>query len=129
DGGILTIRTAEAVDRSGGPSPRLARLTLADTGCGMTEAVKARIFEPFFTTKGPGKGTGLGLATVYGIVQQAGGRIGVESVPGAGTTFRIDLPWCDAPAGPASGMLPIPGRSGVAGRGRAVFLVEDESAV
>jgi two-component system, cell cycle sensor histidine kinase and response regulator CckA len=84
DGGLLTISTAEVTGQG-----RFARLTIADTGCGMTDEVKRHLFEPFFTTKDVGKGTGLGLATVYGIVEQAGGAIEVESAPGAGTTFSI----------------------------------------
>lgn len=87
-GGVLRIVTASAEL----PEGRHVALTVADTGIGMDDETKKRIFEPFFTTKGPGKGTGLGLATVYGIVEQNDGRIVVESEPGRGTAFTIYLP-------------------------------------
>jgi two-component system, cell cycle sensor histidine kinase and response regulator CckA len=89
-GGALRIATRDAyVEETGGHS---LVIEVSDTGIGMTNEVKARIFEPFFTTKGPGRGTGLGLQTVAGIVRCAAGHIGVETVPGLGSTFRIALP-------------------------------------
>jgi CheY-like chemotaxis protein len=98
DGGRLTIRTA-ALAVSDAPPPRLRGepgryvcLVVSDTGIGMSDEVKRHIFEPFFTTKPTGQGTGLGLATVFGIVTQAGGQITVDSAPGRGTTFTILLP-------------------------------------
>jgi PAS domain S-box-containing protein len=124
-GGTLSIECRNLAAAPGGG--RLVRLTVSDTGCGMSDAVKARIFEPFFTTKGPGKGTGLGLATVFGIVQQSGGRIAVESRAGIGTTFRIDLPAAEA-AGAES--APAPARPANQSRGtETILLVEDEGAV
>jgi signal transduction histidine kinase len=89
-GGTLTVTTR---NDDGG---RVA-LEVADSGHGMPLDVQARIFEPFFTTKEPGKGTGLGLATVYTIVTQAGGTIEVDSVEGRGTTFHISLPLANRP--------------------------------
>jgi len=104
-GGELIIRTANVrLDKT--TAPRIlaslppgdyVMLSVTDTGAGMNEETKAHIFEPFFTTKGPGKGTGLGLATVYGIVRQTGGGISVESEPGKGSTFRIYFPMVTGP--------------------------------
>jgi two-component system cell cycle sensor histidine kinase/response regulator CckA len=101
-------------------------LAVADSGHGMTPEVKARLFEPFFTTKVPGKGTGLGLATVYGIVKQSGGSIEVFSQPNAGTTFEIYLPRIEQAVGPSRSH----GNRAAAPRGReTILLVEDEEAV
>jgi PAS domain S-box-containing protein len=106
---------------------RYATLAVADTGIGMDEATLAHSFEPFFTTKPAGKGTGLGLATVYGIVSMSSGWIGVDSRPGAGTRFTIYLPLVDAVAGDHGTADGVPGRAG--GGSETILLVEDEDAV
>ncbi len=101
-------------------------LSVTDTGAGMSEETKSRIFEPFFTTKGPGKGTGLGLATVYGIVRQTGGGICVESEVGKGSTFRIYFPLERAPV-QQSKSAPAPVER--AQNFETVLVVEDEDIV
>ena len=131
-GGTLTIETAAAplglafASAHGVQPGDFVALTVADTGIGMTPEVRARIFEPFFTTKDPNKGTGLGLATVHGIVQQAGGCITVDSAPGRGTTFTIYLPHVSAPAStpaPSEPASDAPGQLGT------VLYVEDEDSI
>ena len=128
-GGTLTITTGQAelshedaatLDVAPGA---YVTIDVRDTGTGMDEATRSHAFEPFFTTKGPTHGTGLGLATVYGIVRQSGGAIELRSAPGAGTHVRIHLPRGDA-AAHAAPAAPLPDES----RG-LVLLVEDEPRV
>jgi len=120
----VTLAAPELVEHEGVQPGRFAQLVARDEGVGMDAAVLAQIFEPFFTTKGVGGGTGLGLATVWGIVRQSGGLIKVRSAPAQGTCFEIYLPQVD-------GAPPVVAPPSVAGggRGETVLLVDDEELV
>ncbi len=124
-GGVLEVRIGPAA-AGGAETGRFAEISVRDTGTGMDEATKARIFEPFFTTKAVGKGSGLGLATVYGLVQQCGGAIEVESEFGRGSTFRVRLPLSD---GAVVAPPPVAEAGAMGGRGERILLVEDEPLV
>jgi two-component system, cell cycle sensor histidine kinase and response regulator CckA len=132
-GGTLAIETSsiEVHDATTLSSGRIvagsyAVLKISDTGCGMSAEVQAHLFEPFFTTKGNGKGTGLGLCNVYGVVKQSGGDITVTTQPGCGTTFEIYLPRVDASLAEKDTTQIMPRR--IHGT-ETVLLVEDEETV
>lgn len=132
-GGKFTIETSDihldeayAAEHPDCRPGNYVKMAVSDNGCGMTPEVRAHIFEPFFTTKGPGKGTGLGLATVYGIVKQSGGSVDLYTEPGHGTTFKIYLPAVDESA------LPTRDKergAKVVGGTETILLVEDDDAV
>lgn len=127
DGGELTLTTACRSGPTGSDSvssPQ-AELTVQDTGCGMTPVVLARIFEPFFTTKPIGRGTGLGLAAVYGTVQEHGGTIAVRSTPGQGTMFTLSLPLLEATRCRSSCVAQMP----VQVRAARIIIIDDEPAI
>jgi CheY-like chemotaxis protein len=132
EGGLLRIETANAdldashTPRHGSLVPgRFVMLSVSDGGCGMDKDLMSRIFEPFFTTKAEGKGTGLGLAMVYGIVKQAGGHVWAYSEVGRGSTFKVYLPRIDQPvARVAAEDKPLPARGA-----ETILLVEDEQSL
>jgi PAS domain S-box-containing protein len=129
-GGSILIETRAVTVDAPPPHPELkpgsyVTLTVTDNGCGMSDETKIRLFEPFFTTKPRGQGTGLGLATVYGIVMQTGGAIDVESEPGRGSSFTVYLPTEKGPAHAVDRPLEPQRATATA----TVLLVEDEQAV
>jgi NO-binding membrane sensor protein with MHYT domain/nitrogen-specific signal transduction histidine kinase/CheY-like chemotaxis protein len=133
EGGKLTIETQNVTLQPGSTSQHIGApagdyvlIAFTDTGIGMDPATQDRIFEPFFTTKGVGKGTGLGLATVYGIIRQSGGSISVYSEPQRGSTFKVYLPGLAKPVTTASeSVAPAASTGGT----ETVLVVEDEEAV
>ena len=135
-GGILTIETSNVeIDESAGQrlsvaAGQYAMMAVSDTGSGMDADTQAHMFEPFFTTKAPGKGTGLGLATVYGIVKHSGGAVSVYSEVGRGSTFKVLIPRHCKAGEPMSDETPEPPVLVIPrGRRRTILLVEDEEKV
>jgi len=133
DGGSLSVTIdhqrldpSRAVALGVRPGP-MVRLVVRDTGSGMTPEVVERVFEPFYSTKGPGRGTGLGLSTVFGLVRGADGTIQIDSAPGRGTTFTLWFPEADAPRSLHSGRHAL-GRVPVS-EGNVVLLVDDEPQI
>jgi CheY-like chemotaxis protein len=132
-GGRLRIETANVVldeayvrEHAGAVEGSFVLLRVSDTGIGMDAQIRSHLFEPFFTTKEAGKGTGLGLATVYGIVKQSSGYIWVDSEPGRGASFKVYLPEVDEPVeapGPPAQVAPP------AGGGETVLLTEDDASI
>jgi CheY-like chemotaxis protein len=133
EGGILSLRVegvcVEQSASAGLDAGYYVRLSVSDTGCGIPAELHSRIFEPFFTTKAVGKGTGLGLAMVYGVVRDAGGGIELESQPGQGTTFHLYFRPGEVRSVPLAGEESRVGRGADDGRGQRILLVEDVQLV
>lgn len=132
-GGRLTITTSNLVidrtrgaGRTGLGDGRYVLISVADTGCGMSEEVRSNIFEPFFTTKKVGKGSGLGLSTVYGIVTQHGGQVLVDSRVGGGSTFTVIMPRVSQTAEPEK---PVPPEARLPGGTETMLFVEDDAEI
>jgi CheY-like chemotaxis protein len=127
-GGTLHLR-ARRTELDGGGAAALVEVQ--DTGTGMSPQTLQRVFEPFFTTKAVGHGTGLGLSQVYGLVQQAGGQVTIESTPGQGTVVRMVLPAADVPRGPVptTGPAPLETSATTPNRSAHVLLVEDNEGL
>ncbi len=123
-GGVLTIAVEEAAPSAS--RPRAVQLSVSDTGTGIAPSQLERIFEPFYTTKTPGRGTGLGLAMVYALVQELGGEITVDSEPGAGTTFRLLFPRA---RGASARIEVADSPPPVEGNGETILVVEDEAPI
>jgi signal transduction histidine kinase/CheY-like chemotaxis protein len=125
--GVIRLRTwNQRVTRSDGRRQDMVALDVIDSGCGMSQAIKAQVFEPFFTTKPTGSGSGLGLSMVYGFVRQSGGRVEIESAPGQGTTVRLHLPRATQQA------VALPEPETTPDRGSAdklILVLEDEADV
>jgi signal transduction histidine kinase len=133
DGGRLVVETAnvhftgDRLARAEMHPGRYVQLSVSDNGCGMDRETVSRIFEPFFTTKAPGKGTGLGLPTVYGIVKQSGGFVYCYSEPGSGTTFKVYLPRVETEE--PQDDRPAVKAPAARGRGERIVVIEDEASV
>jgi PAS domain S-box-containing protein len=125
NGGRIMLSTANAIcDKGDGLHEPCVRIMVRDTGYGIPPEIREHIFEPFFTTKEQGRGTGLGLATVHGVVQQAGGHVAVESEPGQGTTFYLYLPTAEGEVSPEPLVMPAPERGS-----ESILVVEDQEGL
>ncbi|WP_413741578.1 ATP-binding protein [Sodalis sp. RH15] len=127
--GEILIRTYnQHVVRTGGKRQDMVALEVIDRGCGMSDEIKSQVYEPFFTTKSIGSGSGLGLSMVYGFIRQSGGRVQIESAPGAGTCVRLQLPRAPMPVSPPSlQRQPLPDRP--ADDSLLVMVLEDQEDV
>ena len=128
-GGVLTIRAQPNVTGAADSAPGSIQLSVSDTGVGMPANVAARAFDPFFTTKDASKGTGLGLAQVYGLAKQSGGHARIESRPGDGTTVILDLPATARPEPQGRGEMPAVSEASASAPARKILVLDDDGSV